>query len=94
MTRVKSPLVICVALALGVTGCGDHELKQLQAVRDTICGCKTVKCAETALEGVPKGKVESNPRSQRLAREMMNCLAELYEQERPSLDPDAETTDR
>ena len=92
MTGVKWPLVICVAL--GVAGCADHELKQLSTVRDTICTCKTVKCAESALGTVPKGKVESNPKSQRLAREMMNCLAELYELERPSLDPDSETTER
>jgi hypothetical protein len=87
---VKWPLVICVAL--GVTGCGDQELKKLSRIRDTICDCKTVKCAETALEGVPKGTVESNPKSQRIAREMMNCLAELYELDRPTLDPDAETS--
>jgi hypothetical protein len=87
---VKSHLVICVALALGVTGCGDQELKKLSKIRDAVCDCKTVTCAETALQAMPKGNVESNPRSQRLAREMMNCLAELYQQGRPSPDPDAE----
>jgi len=89
VTWVKCHMVICVALA--VSGCGDHELKQLATVRDTVCNCKTVKCAEAALKDVPTGKVESNQKSQRLAREMMNCLAELYELERPSLDPDSET---
>jgi hypothetical protein len=84
-------LVICVALA--VAGCGDRELKKLSKIRDAVCDCKTVACAEAALERVPKGTVESNPKSQRVAREMMNCLAELYDQARPTLDPDAETSD-
>jgi hypothetical protein len=85
-------LVICVALALGA-GCGDRELKKLSKVRDAVCDCKTVACAEAALERVPKGKVESTPRTQQLAREMMSCLAALYELDQPTLDPDAESAD-
>jgi hypothetical protein len=81
-------LVICVALAVGA--CGDRELKKLERVRDSVCECKTVACAESAMADLPKGKVESTQRSQRLAREMMSCLAELYSQGRPTNDPDAE----
>ena len=79
--------VICVALALGA--CGDLEAQRLAKVRDEVCSCKTVKCAEAALQRVPKGNVESNPRTQRLAREMLRCLADLYETEEPTMDPDA-----
>ena len=85
---MKWHLVICVALAVGA--CGDRELKKLGRVRDSVCACKTVACAESAMADLPKGKVESTPRSQHLAREMMNCLAELYAAGRPSNDPDDE----
>ncbi len=85
---MKWPLVICVALAVGA--CGDRELKKLGRVRDSVCACKTAACAESAMADLPKGNVESTPKSQRLAREMMNCLAELYAEGRPTDDPDAE----
>jgi hypothetical protein len=85
---VKWLLVICVALA---GACKDREIAKMSRVRDTVCACKTVKCAETALQDLPKGKVESTPKSQHIAREMLDCLSELYELDRPTLDPDAET---
>ena len=82
--------VICVALAL--CACADNEAKQLGKIRDEICACKTSKCAEAALQRVPKpkGNTPATPRAQHVAREMMDCLAELYESERPTQDPDAE----
>lgn len=84
---VKRHFVICVAL---VAACKDHELRKLSTVRDAVCGCKTVQCAEAALADVPKAKVASSPRSQRVARQMLDCLAEIYEADRPTTDPDAE----
>lgn len=79
--------VICVALVL--SACADSEVEKLARVRDEVCACKTVKCAEAALERVPKGKVESKPRSQRIAREMLDCLSDLYDEHAPTMDPDA-----
>ncbi len=79
--------VICVALVIGA--CKGSEAEKLQQVRDTVCACKTAACAEAALDGVPKGKVEASPKSQRIAREMLDCLAALYEEGRPTQDPDA-----
>jgi hypothetical protein len=78
-------LVIPIALA----ACGDPELEQLTKVRQTVCACETAACAEAALETVPKGKIESNHRSQRVARDMLDCLAKLYDGQRPITDPDA-----
>ena len=75
-----------ISVALGA--CGDREAEQLAKVRDEVCACKTAKCAEAALEGVPKTNIESTHRSQRIAREMLDCLAEIYEVDRPSTDPD------
>ena len=83
---VKFGFVIFVALA--VPACKDHELAKLKHVRDEVCACKAVQCAETALTKVPAKDVKSTPKSQAVAREMLNCLAELYAAERPSTDPD------
>jgi hypothetical protein len=79
--------VICVALS----ACSDRGADKLAKVRDAVCACKTVKCAEAALDRVPKHDIESNHRTQAIAREMLNCLAELYEAEKPTQDPDAAT---
>jgi hypothetical protein len=81
--------VICVALS--ATACRDSEIEKLEKVRDEVCACKTAKCAEAALDHVPKGTVEASPRAQSLAREMLDCLAHAYERDRPTQDPDAET---
>ena len=79
--------VICVALVL--CACRDNELAKLEKSRDEVCACKTVKCAEAALEHVPKSNVEPSPRAQKIAREMLDCLAARYEEDRPTQDPDA-----
>ena len=79
--------VICVALASGA--CRDNEIEKLENTRDEVCECKTVKCAETALGHVPKSTVEPSPRAQKIAREMLDCLAKLYDEGRPTEDPDA-----
>lgn len=84
--------VICVALVAPIFGaCRDSEIVQLEKVRDEVCACKTAKCAEAALDHVPKQNVESSLRAQRIAREMLNCLAATYDKDRPTQDPDAES---
>lgn len=79
--------MICVALAL--PGCKDHELTRLKNVRDEVCACKTVKCADAALAKLPQKDVKSTAQSQTVANQMLDCLGELYEADRPTLDPDA-----
>jgi hypothetical protein len=79
-------LVICVALA---AGCRDPELTQLEQIKSEVCACKTASCGEEALKRVPQNEVASTHRSQTIAREMIDCLAKLYEAERPTNDPDA-----
>ena len=83
---MKWSYVISVAL---IWGCDDHGASKLAKVRDDVCACKTPQCAESALEAVPKQDIVSDHRSQRIAREMLDCLAELYAGERPDDDPDA-----
>jgi hypothetical protein len=83
---MRLPFVICVAL-LG--GCGDSEVARLKEVKQAVCDCKTSACAEIALKQVPQTEIKSTPRAQRLARDMLDCLAKLYDAERPTTDPDA-----
>jgi hypothetical protein len=81
--------VICVALV--VPACKDHELKKLASVRDEVCACKTVQCADAAMGKLPTKSVSSTPKSQQIARAMLDCLADLYQAQPPTLDPDAES---
>lgn len=85
---VMSRFVIGVALAL--SACADHELAKLETVRDEVCACKTIACADAAMAKVPAKNIESTHKSQKVAREMLDCLADVYETNRPTLDPDAE----
>lgn len=82
-------LVISVALAIG---CRDGGLSRLESIRDEVCHCKTAACGEAAMKRIGDTKVESNARSQRIARDMMECLARLYDGERPETGPDVEVT--
>jgi len=79
-------VVIWVALA----ACGDSQEAKLEKVRDAVCACKTAGCAEVAMKEVPQKDIESNHRTQKLAREMVDCLSKLYDQGKPSTDPDDE----
>ncbi len=72
--------VIWVALA---SACSDSQEVRLEKVKDEVCACKTAGCAEKAMKSVPQQDVVSNHRTQQLARDMLDCLAKLYEAERP-----------
>jgi hypothetical protein len=83
---MKWLFVICVALA---GACADHEAGKLAKIRDEVCKCKTVSCAEAALARVPKDTKQPSRKAQKIAREMLGCLADVYDLDRPSTDPDA-----
>ena len=80
-------LVIIVAL---VCGCGDEQLERIEAIKDEVCECKTVACGEAAMKKVPESEIKSNRKTQRVARAMMDCMKRLYDNDRPTTDPDAE----
>jgi hypothetical protein len=81
-------LVICVAMALVIPlgACRDGREAQLAKVKETVCGCKTAGCAEAAMKDVPQSEIVSNHRTQLLARQMLDCLAKLYDEQRPDSD--------
>ena len=80
-------LVIIVAV---LCGCGDEQLERIEAIKEEVCACKTPECGEAAMKKVPTNTIESTRKTQRVAREMMDCLKKLYDKERPVTDPDAE----
>lgn len=86
---MKWLFVISVALLCGA--CGDREAHKLAKIRDEVCACKTAQCADEALAKLPKKDIRSTPRAQKIAREMLDCVSELYKANRPNPDPDATT---
>ncbi len=84
---VRSWLAILVTLGVG---CTDHGAGDLTAIKDQVCACTTVSCAEQAMAQVPKRTIASNHRTQTIARQMMDCAAKLQAGDRPSTDPDDE----
>lgn len=86
---MRRALVICAAL-LG--GCKDPEVEQLQHVKQLVCTCKTSSCGEDALKQVPQQAAKASHKAQQVARDMLDCLAKLYDAERPTTDPDAPTS--
>ena len=83
---MKWSFVICVAL---LAACGDREAHKLAKIRDEVCHCKTAKCADEAMARLPTKDIQSTPRAQKVAREMLQCLSDLYEADHPTDDPDA-----
>jgi hypothetical protein len=80
--------VICVALT---ASCGEQGETKLEQVRDAVCHCKTASCADDAMKSLPQDEIASTPRTQKIARAMLGCLSRLYEDGRPTTDPDAPT---
>jgi hypothetical protein len=82
--RSLAALVALVALV----ACTDHGAASLTKIKDKVCACTTASCAEQELARVPKDAIESNHRTQTIARDMLACLAKLQAAERPRTDPD------
>ena len=73
-----------VVLAL-LASCENKELTQLERVKQNVCACKDVACAETAMKSVPTGDLHPSHRQQGVARDMLDCLAKLYDAAKPQL---------
>jgi hypothetical protein len=76
-----------ILLAL-LAGCRDKGIGQLEALRDELCACKDAACGQAAMAKVPSVEVANSQRSQKIAREMLACLAKLNDAERPETGPD------
>jgi hypothetical protein len=87
---VRSWLAIVVVVVAGLGGCRNRDVERLTAIKDSVCACKTVSCAEQEMKVVPQTTIKSTHRTQAIARDMLGCLAKLHDAERPVTDPDAE----
>ena len=79
---------LALVIWLPLAACGDSQEAKLEKVRDAVCACTSAGCAEKAMKDVPQKEIASNRRTQKLARDMLECLAKLYDQQRPATDPD------
>lgn len=77
-------------ILFALAACGDSQEAKLERVKDAVCACKTAGCAEKAMKDVPQKEIESNHRTQKVAREMVDCLSKLYDEGKPTTDPDAD----
>jgi hypothetical protein len=84
-------LVACLAACL--VACTDHGVERLTDIKRVVCACKDTRCADQAMSEVPKASIQRTPRTQVIARDIVECRARLEAAERPSTDPDAETGD-
>lgn len=82
-------VLVCLALGAAAAGCGDPQLARLSEIREDVCACKTAACGEEAMKRVPELAIESDHRSQKLAREMIDCMAKLYLASRPGTEDEA-----
>jgi hypothetical protein len=90
LTSYAAPVRIWLAILVTLAACKDHRIELLSSVKKDVCACKEASCAEQAMARLEKLAIESTPRSQAIAREIMECRARLESGERPSTDPDAE----
>jgi hypothetical protein len=92
MVRIRlAILVTLVGSVVGsLVGCTDHSVERLAGIKRDVCACKDAHCADQAMSDVPKASIRSTPRTQAIAREMLDCRARFEAADRPSTDPDAE----
>lgn len=76
-----APVLVALALA---GACRDAQLENLEALRDEVCACKTVRCVDEAMKRVPPPDGESSHRHKKVARRMMECVAERYQAPSPT----------
>lgn len=77
LTRVAAPLALAVALA----GCRDRRLVQLERVRAEVCRCKDAACVDAALARMPTGGPRDKRAGQKVAAEILGCVAKVGELE-------------
>ncbi len=87
-------LVAAVAfLGLGLLGpsaCSDPDVERMEKVRASVCICKDAGCVEAALKELPATGPKQERAAQRLASEIMHCVARVGEMTPKAAEPAAE----
>jgi hypothetical protein len=86
LTRYAAPVFRWLAIVVALAACRDPDIQRLIAVKDKVCDCKTVTCAEQELKAVPT--VPSTHRTQAIAHDMLGCLAKIHTAERLAAEPE------
>jgi len=73
LRSVRSCLVVLAALA----ACADQDAVMLTTIKDAVCACETTACTDRELARVPQETIKSTHRTQTIAREMMECVADV-----------------
>lgn len=81
---------ICLAILVTLVACTDHSVERMTSIKRDVCACKDTRCADQAMSEVPRASIRSTPRTQAIARDILECRARLEADEQPSTDPDAE----
>jgi hypothetical protein len=76
------------AMMFALAACTDREATQLADVKVKVCACPSSKCADLAMDALPKDHVTSNHRTQLIAQQMLDCYAKLQDREKPVANPD------
>jgi hypothetical protein len=90
LTGYAATVRIWSAILVALVACTNHDVERLTDVKRDVCACKDTRCADQAMSRVAKASIKSTPRTQAIARDIMECRARLEAAERPSTDPDAE----
>ncbi len=77
MLRRWSWALIVAALAIG---CKDRRLVQLENVRAEVCRCQDAACVNAALARMPTAGPKREHAAQRLAAEILDCVAKVGQQ--------------
>ncbi len=74
LRSVRRCVIVLVALA---AACADEDAARLGKIKDAVCACETTACTDQELAKVPQDVIKSTHRTQTLAREMMDCIADV-----------------
>lgn len=90
LTGYAATVRIWLAILVTLAACKNSDVDRLTQVKRDVCACKDARCADQAMSEVPKTSIRSTPRTQAIARDILECRARLEAADRPSTDPDAE----
>lgn len=73
---LKTAAVI-VSLIMPLTGCRDPAVQRLNQIKQVVCACKTLACADQALQAMSKTPARRLDKAQDVASEIFDCYSRL-----------------
>ncbi len=69
--------VVRSGLLLLLTNCQDPAIQRLSSIKQTVCACKTLACADVALTAMPTVPARRLDKAQAVASEIFDCYSRL-----------------